>query len=93
MQAIVERNLGRCALDAEDYAEALERLEAAMVQLRDLGLRVEEAEVGMYRAKALLRLGERAEALSQLDVAEEFFKSVGAIRRVGDVGEIRAAAD
>jgi predicted amidohydrolase/tetratricopeptide (TPR) repeat protein len=92
MQAVVDRNLGRCALDTEDYSDALERLERAMGQLRDLGLRVEEAEAGMYRAKALLRLGERDEALSQLEIARSLFEAVGALGRLRIVQEIRNEA-
>jgi tetratricopeptide (TPR) repeat protein/predicted amidohydrolase len=92
LEAVVERNLGRCAMDACDYAEALERFESAMEDLRGLGLPVEEAEVAMYRAQALLRLGEREEAVSQLRIARKWFERVGAVARVRETDAILAEA-
>lgn len=89
--AVVDRNLGRCAYEIDDFGTALAKLEAAMEVFQSLRLPVEEAEAAMYRGMALIRLGDLEEGATQLDLVRVYFTRIGAAARVRELDEARRA--
>jgi tetratricopeptide (TPR) repeat protein len=89
MKAVIERNLGRLALDAEQYGDALVALEEAMSKFRLLHHNVEDAEAGAAHAEALAGLGEFDEALEEIDAVQKTLERLGSVTRAEEIREAR----
>src|SRR5207253_2786672 len=78
MLGVLERNLGRVALDENKLGWAIHHLELAMDVFSNLELIAEEAEAVIFHAQSLARLGESDAARQEAEWALETLAKIGA---------------
>ena len=93
MLAIVARNAAKIHLERGEYDVAGEKLERALLELQQLELPAEEAEVALHHARALAGLGDGEAARAELDRVEATFSVCGAGLRDDEIKDARADID